>query len=143
MRREPWSPYFSKASISRIQPLLIQNTVKKLCDRLEERWVAGETVVMTHAYASLAADFISEYLYPEGYGILNWRPDFTFDDEFYESWVTSSKALPIMKQFRSLFPIIDCMPPWLTLLISPAEICTFVQNEQAVLRQTESVVQRF
>ena len=30
MRREPWNPYFSKQSVSRIQPLLMRPVVNNL-----------------------------------------------------------------------------------------------------------------
>ena len=142
MRRDPWNPYFSKASVSRLQPLLIQSLVNKLCDRLGECWGAGKTVIMSHAYACLTADIISEYTFPQGYGFLDRRPDFTFNKAHYDSWVALSKATPLMKQFGFLFPIIDRMPPWLTFLTSPVEICTFVREEQSILRQTKSIVQR-
>ncbi len=65
-RREPWNPYFSKQSVSRLQPLLTQAVVEKLCTRLAEYQAAGKPAVMTHAYSCVTSDIISEYSFPQG-----------------------------------------------------------------------------
>jgi cytochrome P450 len=49
MRRAPWGPYFSKQSISRLQPSPIQPAVNKLCDKLAQYQAAGKPAVMMDA----------------------------------------------------------------------------------------------
>lgn len=107
MRRAPWNPYFSKQSISRIQPLLIQTAVDKLCDRFAEHQAAGKPVVMTHAYASLTTDTISEYSFPEGYDLLS-HPE--FDGAHYDAWMALSRMSHALKQFAWLWPLLDSIP---------------------------------
>lgn len=96
MRREPWNPYFSKASVSRVQPLLIQSCVEKLCTRLAEHQAAGKPVVMTNAFACLTADVISEYTFPSGYDLLD-APD--FDHDHFDLLVALSRMSHTLKQF--------------------------------------------
>ena len=116
--RGPWNLYFSKASISRIQPLLIQNAVDKLCERLAEHQAAGKPVCVTHAYACLTTDIISEYSFPEGYDLLG-RKVVDFDGENYDAWMALSRISHALKQFPWLFPLLDSMPQWITRITSP------------------------
>lgn len=138
IRREPWNPFFSKAAVARLQPLLIQNCVDKLCDRLAEHRAAGKMVVMVHAYACLAADVISGYSFPEGYGLLDGSE---FRSEQYEAWVATSKMSHVLKQFGWLFPVLDAMPLWLLKWISP-ESYLVVREHEALLKQCIEVAER-
>lgn len=138
MRREPWNPYFSKASVSRLQPLLIQNCVNKLLARLGEYQAAGKPVIMTHAYACLTADVISEYSFPQGYGFLDERPNFEFNGDHYKSWMALSSISHLLKQFGWLFPVLDAMPLWLTKATSP-ETYDVIREQQALRAQTMKV----
>ena len=118
LRRGPWNPYFSKASISRIQPLLIQDAVNKLCDRFAEHQEAGKVVCMVNAYACLTTDIISEYSFPEGYDLLGRKGD-EFDGDHYNAWMALSRISHTLKQFPWLFPVLDSMPQWLTKIMNP------------------------
>jgi cytochrome P450 len=104
MRREPWNPSFSKQSVSRLQPSLIQTGVNKLRDRLAEHQAAGKPVVMAHAYACLTVDVISEYAFPQGYGFLD-RTE--FNSERYQTLMTRSTMCHTLKQFGWLFPFLS------------------------------------
>ena len=84
-RREPWNPYFSKQSVSRLQPILIQAVVDKLCARLAEYQAVSKPVIMQHAFACVTTDIITEYSFPEGYNLLDEPGD--FDSAHYEAWV--------------------------------------------------------
>ena len=95
-RREPWNPFFSKQSVSRLQPLLVQAAVDKLCTRLAEYQRAGKPVVMVYAFSCLTGDIISEYSFPEGYNLLD-RPE--FDSAHYDAWMNLTKMSHILKQF--------------------------------------------
>ena len=138
MRREPWNPYFSKASVSRLQPLLIQNCVNKICDRLAEHQAAGKTVIMTHAYACLTVDVISEYAFPQGYGFLNRRPNFEFQNAHYDSYIALSKISHLLKQFGWLFPVLNAMPLWITKRTSP-ETYLVIKEQHAMLAHAQQV----
>ncbi|KAI4195466.1 MAG: hypothetical protein LQ346_003430 [Caloplaca aetnensis] len=138
MRRAPWNPYFSKQAISRIQPLLIQSAVDKLCDRLAEHQAAGKPVIMTNAYASLTTDVISEYSFPEGYDLLS-RPE--FDGEHYHAWMALSRISHSLKQFPWLFPLLDSIPPWITKHTSP-DFYVVLKQQNYLLDETKKVLKQ-
>ena len=115
IRRAPWNPYFSKQSIRRIHPLLIQPLVDKLCERLAEHQNNEKTVIMTHAWASLTADIVSGYSFPEGYNLLSKHE---FDSDHYNAWMAGSAVFYPARHFPWLFRILDFMPLWAIKLIS-------------------------
>lgn len=139
IRREPWNPYFSRQSVSRLQPLLIQPLVNKLCDRLAEHQAAGKPVVMIYAFANLTADVISEYSFPEGYHHLD-QPHFHSGD--YDAVMAISKMSHLLKQFGWLFPLLDSMPLWITKYISPAAYLILCRQNDLGRQANEIVKQR-
>ena len=136
VRRAPWNPYFSKQSVERLQPLLIQNLVNKLCDRLEEHRDAGKPVIMLHAYACLTVDVISEYSFPEGYSYLDLKE---FDREHYDAWMAMSKMSHLFKQFGWLYPFLSSLPIWVTKMSSP-ETYIVLQQMLRLRRETAQIV---
>lgn len=134
-RREPWSPFFSKQSVTRLQPLLIQGVVDKLCMRLAEYQSSGRPVVMTHAFACVTTDIISDYSFPEGYNLLD-KPE--FDSEHYEAWMTLSSFSHLLKQFGWLYPVLDAMPMWVTKYTSP-EMYLVLQSQGVLLQQSIAI----
>ena len=138
MRREPWSPYFSRQSVSRIQPHLIQPLVDKFCDRLAECQMAGKPVVMTRAFADLTSDVISKYSYPQGYDNLG-HPQFHGRD--YDAFMSLSKMGPILQQFGWLFPLLESIPLWIIKHISP-ETHFILSRQDDLFQQTKEILNR-
>ncbi|KAL9612071.1 MAG: hypothetical protein Q9167_003331 [Letrouitia subvulpina] len=138
VRRAPWNPYFSKQSISRIQPLLIQTAVNRLCDRLADHQEAGKPVIMTNAYACLTTDIISEYAFPEGYDLLS-RPE--FDGEHYNAWISLSRVSHLMKQFGWLYPLLDSIPDWVTKYTSP-DFYVVIRQKKYLLEQAKLIIEQ-
>ena len=134
-RREPWNPFFSKQSVSRLQPLLIQAAVDKLCDRLADYQAQGKPVVMTHAFACVTTDIISEYSFPQGYNLLDKSE---FDSEHYEAWMALSKVSHMFKQFGWLFPLLDSIPMWVTKYTSP-EIYLVLGLQEVLMKQSIAI----
>ncbi|KAI4149613.1 MAG: hypothetical protein L6R39_002454 [Caloplaca ligustica] len=137
-RREPWNPYFSKQSVARLQPLLIQTVVDKLCIRLAEHQAAGKPVVMTYAFACVATDVISEYSFPQGYNLLD-KPE--FDSQHYKAWMALTKMGHILKHFGWLYPLLSSMPMWLTKIISP-EMYLMLRLQDDLLQQSVAIAKR-
>lgn len=75
-RRAILSPYFSKRSISALEPA-INERVSRLCGRIQELSVTGETVDLDAASAAMTADIISGYFYGEKSDYLG-RENFQF-----------------------------------------------------------------
>ena len=139
MRRAPWNPYFSKQSISRIQPLLIQTAVNKLCNKFAEYQAAGKPAMMTNAYASLTTDVISEYAFPEGYDFLSRPGD--FDGEHYNAWMALSRISHSLKQLPWLYPVLDSMPTWVTKYTSP-DFYVVLKQQNYLLEQTKLILKQ-
>lgn len=134
-RREPWNPFFSKQSVTRLQPSLIQAVVDKLCTRLAEYQSAGKPAVMTHAFACVTTDIISEYSFPQGYNLLD-KPE--FDSQHYEAWMSLSRVSHALKQFGWLYPVLDAMPMWVTKYTSP-EMYLVLQTQKVLLQQSIAI----
>ena len=139
MRREPWNPYYSKQSVSRLQPLLIQAIVDKLCNGLGEYQAARNPVVMTHAFSSLTTDIISEYSFPKGYDLLD-KPE--FDSEHYNAWMELSRVSHILKQFGWLYPLLISMPLWVIKIANPLLYSHFREQETLLEQAVEISKQR-
>ena len=138
IRREPWNRFFSKSTVARLQPLLIQNCVNKLCDRLAEHRAAGKTVVMTHAYACLTADVISEYGFPKGYRLLDGSE---LRSEQYDAMMAVTEMCHLFKHFGHLYPVLNAMPLWLTRWMSPDSYLV-VRERAALLKQCIDVAEK-
>ena len=138
MRREPWNRFFSKSTVARLQPSLIQKCVNKLCDKLAEHRAAGKTVVMSHAYACLTADVISEYGFPKGYGFLDGAE---FRSGQYDAMMAGIQMSPLFKQFGWLFPLLNAMPLWVTRWASP-ESYGVVRERYDLLKQCTEVAEQ-
>ncbi|KAI4251979.1 MAG: hypothetical protein LQ352_004542 [Teloschistes flavicans] len=136
VRRQPWNPYFSKQSVARLHPLLIQPLVNKFCDRLTSYQAAAKPVIMTHAFGDLTADIISEYSFPQGYNNLD-HPEFRGKD--YDALMALSGLSHWLKQFGWLFPLLNSIPLWLTKKTSP-DTYSFVQREQNLIRQATEII---
>ena len=137
-RREPWNPFFSKQSVSRLQQLLIQAVVDKLCIKLAEYQAASKPVVMTHAFACVTTDIISEYSFPQGYNLLDKTE---FGSAHYEAWMTLSKVSHVLKQFGWLYPLLDSMPMWVTKWTSP-EMYLVLCTQEVLMQQTLAIARR-
>ncbi|KAL9580219.1 MAG: hypothetical protein Q9212_004630 [Teloschistes hypoglaucus] len=136
VRRQPWNPYFSKQSVARLHPLLIQPLVNKFCDRLASYQAAKKPVIMTHAFGDLTADIISEYSFPQGYNNLD-HPEFRGKD--YDALMALSSLSHWLKQFGWLFPLLNSIPLWITKLTSP-DTALFVSREQNLIRQATEII---
>ena len=136
IRRAPWGPYFSKQSIRRIQPTLIQPSIDKLCQKFSGYQGSGKPVVMIQAWSTLVADIISEYSFPHGRGLLD---KLDFDKEHYQSWMAFTKTTHVLRHFNWLFSIIEAMPFWLMELLAPSFF--LVLRERAHL-ETEAKAMR-
>lgn len=97
------APFFSKSSIRRLEPLIV-NKINKLCSRLEAKSQlvpASENVVnLTHAFMALTGDVISKVCFGQPTGLLD------LDDlgkDWYEGRVVGSRSNHLLRQFPWLF----------------------------------------
>ena len=102
-RRNQISPFFSKASVRTLEPLILSK-VNKLCDRLEEQ---RGVVSLTHAFVALTVDIISRVCFGDSYGYLDNEH---FARDWYTNMVSSSRNGPLVRQFPWLHWVLARFP---------------------------------
>ncbi|KAK7981293.1 hypothetical protein PG988_003531 [Apiospora saccharicola] len=105
-RRSQLNPFFSKASIRALEPLMASK-VERLCQRLEELASDERVVSLTHGFAALTLDIVTHLCFGVSYNTLE-------DDEFAKDWYESlvvlsrgsnlSRQLPWVHTPLALFP---------------------------------------
>lgn len=138
IRRGPWSQYFSKQAVSRLQPLLLQPLANKFCDRLAEYQAAEKPVVMTNAFADLSSDVISEYSFPQGHGNLDQTQ---FHGSDFHAVMALSKLSHLFKQFSWLYPVLLSVPLCITRYSSPL-VYRFLRQEVDLLHYANEIVKQ-
>lgn len=127
VRRALLNPYFAKRSIVKLEPV-IQETISRLCIRLEESMHQAQVVDLDSGFAALTADIITRYFYGSNFDYLGSKGfKFAMRDailgligfyhltRFLPALTNTIKRLPI--------PIIRLLQPGAAdLLCSKAEI---------------------
>ena len=75
-RKDMFSPYFSKAAIGRLEPLL-KGCVTKFLNVMVQAGKDHKVVDLNYGYRCLTADVIMDYCYQKPFGALD-APDFQF-----------------------------------------------------------------
>ena len=62
-RRSAINPFFSKASVVRLEPML-QHRVHQMCDRISDLGKRGQVVHLRDAFVAVTIDIVTEYCTP-------------------------------------------------------------------------------
>ena len=115
MKRAPLNQYFSKASVNKLEPMIVAK-VEKLCARLRAVQGINKPVNLRHAFAALAMDVVTEYSFGNSYNCLD-------DPEFAPIWPEAvdsiSEQSHINKQFPWLLPLMRLTPVWAVKILNP------------------------
>ncbi|KAL3427154.1 cytochrome p450 [Phlyctema vagabunda] len=114
-RRQAINPFFSKASISRLEPVL-SSIIGKLCSRLESRRGSGVPINIRHLYTCLTIDVITSYGMSFCWNSLD-SPDFS--PLLCETFKGIAEAGVIIKQFPWVFTVMNSLPERLIAWLSP------------------------
>ena len=114
-----FQPYFSKASIQRLEPLL-KGKCLKFSEKLREAAKQNKAVNLSWGYRCLTADTIMDYSYQKPLGALD-APDFDFQlikalDEFAEGGIVEKY---FVKLSNLIFDILQALPPKFAKAILP------------------------
>jgi cytochrome P450 len=115
MKRAPLNPYFSKASVSKLEPMIFSK-VEKLCSRLTDIKGTDKPVNLRHAFAALTMDVVTEYSFGTSYDCLD-DPDFA--PIWPEAVDSISEQSHTNKQFPWLLPIMMMTPLWAVKRLNP------------------------
>jgi cytochrome P450 len=115
-RRAPLSPYFSKARVRQLEPV-IQSGLKKLMSRIETSRRVGEVIPLTLAYQAMASDIITEYCFGTSTNNLD-KED--YNKEFYMANHSLFEIAHLLLHIGWLGPLMNSLPIPLVLKMLPA-----------------------
>jgi cytochrome P450 len=125
LRRAALNPFFSKKSITSIEPL-IQDKVDKLCTALSNYADNGEPVELGLAYMALSLDIISHYAFGKSFGLVE-QPGFSPLWKDVVSMTMESFAL--VRNLPWLPDVLKALPQSLTRRIDQG-LAFYLQMEQ-------------
>ena len=106
MRRAKLSSFFSKASVRRLEPLVVK-TVNKLTDVLQTHKKSGEPVVVSSAYSGFAIDVITDYCFAKSSNLLD---DQTLEKSMHSSFSKARSGMHWIRHFPRLFNVLKRLP---------------------------------
>jgi cytochrome P450 len=115
MRRAALSPYFSKASIRRLEPI-IREIVSKLLKRMDSHQKSGEPLPMTVVYKAVTSDIINNYAFGKSGNCMDMED---YNVSFFESVEAIFEASHLSLQFGWLGPLMESLPMALTTKLMP------------------------
>lgn len=115
IRRGAIAPFFSRASVQRLEPA-VQSVVDKLVLRLQGLQGSGTNINLLNVYASLTGDIISKYAFGRSNNFLD-TPDFA--PHWHKMWMEASRIIPLTKQFGLIIPLMQSLPYWLVKILNP------------------------
>ncbi|TVY15657.1 Cyrochrome P450 monooxygenase [Lachnellula arida] len=117
-RRHALNPFFSTASIDRLEPIM-QTMIEKLCTRIDEAQKSRTPLNMRLVYLCYTTDFITTYALNSSWNHLD-SPDFS------PLWCRTIKETGAMskwtKQFPFLYGFLTSMPDWLVGRLNPGMV---------------------
>lgn len=114
-RRAAMSPYLSRASILRLEPL-VRSKVDRLCARIEQASGTGGIVKMWHAYTALSADIVSAVAFPKG---LNLLEEADFASQLAHVFERVSRGGHFVNHFPWILSIVQYLPHGLVKRVLP------------------------
>jgi Cytochrome P450 len=115
MRRAALNPYFSKASIRRLEPI-IRDTVAKLLKRMDSHQKSGEVLPMTVVYKAMTSDIINNYAFGKSDNCMDMKD---YNVSFFDAVEAIFEASHLSLQFRWLGPLMESLPMALTAKLMP------------------------
>jgi cytochrome P450 len=135
LRRAALNPFFSKRSISAIQPLIVSK-IELLCRRFENAIKTKEVIRLDAAYMALTMDVIAHYSYGYSYNHLG-------EDDFKVSWketvVNLSANGAFLRQFPWALSIMQAIPFSLLQKINP-QAASLVEWQREVRKQVDDIL---
>ncbi|TVY14448.1 Cyrochrome P450 monooxygenase [Lachnellula arida] len=121
MRRGVINPFFSKASVRRLQPV-IQERVEKLLSRIKDFRVSGKALTISLAYVSLSSgtnsnsDVIASYAFGQTHQRLEQED---FDPAYARAMHEQAATMHFNNQIYWPFALLTSLPHWLALTLAP------------------------
>ena len=115
IRRAAVAPFFSRASVSQLEPS-VQANVNKLVSRLRDLQGTGKVINLVNMFIALTADIITNYAFASPFGFLD-TPDFA--PFWRNAMVDVSETSHLIKQFGFIEPTMRKVPPEFAKKMNP------------------------
>jgi cytochrome P450 len=115
VRRAAVSPFFSTSAVNRFHPV-VQQTIDRLCKRIEQNIKQKEPVPLFFAFRCVTVDIITEYLFGKQLDLVD-RND--WGRSFYGAWRGLWEMSPIIRQWPWIMPLFRAAPRWLLAATNP------------------------
>lgn len=135
LRRGILSPYFSKASITQLEPI-IGERIDRLCERLGDCAGRDEVVSLDAAFSALTTDVITRYFFGAHDDNLG-RPGFVHP--LQEAILGLTGAFQFTRLFPNVAAAAKSLPLWLIELVQP-KMAHLLRWQGELLRNIEASV---
>ena len=108
MRRGALNQFFSKASVTKLEPI-IKQVVDKLCSKLELHAGTGKPIKLSMAISCMTADIVTEYSFARSYNLLD-SP--TFEPNLHRAIVAGTDLAPFIKRFQWMLTLMKSLPEY-------------------------------
>ncbi|KAF2186100.1 cytochrome P450 [Zopfia rhizophila CBS 207.26] len=136
LRRSALNPFFSKASILRLEPT-IRSYVDAMCQKIETYVHTKEPCSMTYAFGCMSTDVVMEYC-------LGWSEHYSSNQTFTPNLIEPLNALQqnfhVMKHFPWLNPVMNALPDSLVARMMP-DMAEWLKTDRKISRTVDSVLQ--
>lgn len=119
LRRGILSPYFSRSSISKMEPIITER-IDRLCSRLDEYSHRDEVVSLDSAFSALTTDIITQYFFGPHDDNLG-RPDFIHP--LQEAILGLTGAFQFTRLFPKVATAVKALLLWVISLFQPKMAC--------------------
>ena len=130
LRKDMFTPYFSKAAIAGLEPLL-KGCVRKFLNIMVQAGKDHKVVDLNYGYRCLTADIIMEYCYQKPFGALD-APDFHFP--LIVALDSSGQAGQWDKYFVKTFAMVTAI-----IQALPSRLADFILPPMASVRWMQAV----
>ncbi|KAI9706760.1 MAG: hypothetical protein M1820_004730 [Bogoriella megaspora] len=136
LRRSAISPYFSRAAVSRLEPL-IRSCASKLCDQFLSPANAGtgRPIELGAAYSALTTDVVTEYAFARSFNFLD---DAHFQRTLRPALLAGFTASFLGRQLPWLPHFTEALPLWLQKKINPGG-STYLEFAASVRQQVKEI----
>lgn len=115
MRRNPLNPFFSKRSISNVQPL-IRSKVDQILRNIAKYKDDGKPFTISSAFMAYSGDVMMEYCFGHNYNHLD-SPD--FNDNLHNAFMAASRTGHMAVQFPMIPKLMKQLPDNIVVKMEP------------------------
>ncbi|RDW71072.1 hypothetical protein BP6252_07635 [Coleophoma cylindrospora] len=134
MRRAALNPFFSIASVRRLQPM-IEERLDRLLERFGEFRQDGTPMTISLAYAAFTNDVVMQYAFARCEHRIEAKD---FDPSFHDASIVGSTMGHMTKQLTWILPLMQLMPDWVTVRLN-ADMASYIKLQRDIHRQIADI----